>query len=333
MRARPIALFIALVALAAVLAAACGGDGASEQVSIRTQKGLGVAALVANAQAKEETDDESGAAPAAPDAPVPDTAVGTARSDLVAPEFASYPYQALQESQTGVTVQGYGSATADADSAVLELYFGGTYAYRQGIEPAPEPDSGQSEPSTGDVAPSTPETDLLQPAQPITEADVQPVVDAIVAQGVSADDIEVIVQPSYGDPYYGGSATIRVTVRNVDALEGIVSAATEAASGLENTSFNGSSVSYTVSDCADLELAAMRAAVEDARERGQTFASALGVGLGAVVGASHYSYSPFGSPCGAGTGGPYPLGGIAYAESQSPEVQLVATVTITFAIQ
>jgi uncharacterized protein YggE/predicted small secreted protein len=336
MRARPIALLIALVALAAVLAAACGGDGAGEQVSIRTQKGLGVAALVANAQAKAETDDESGAAPAAPDTPVPDTAVGTERSDLVAPEFAPYPYQALQESQTGITVQGYGSASADADSAVLELYFGGTYAYREGIEPVPEPaepDSGQSEPSSGGVAPGAPETDLLQPAQPITEADLQPVVDAVAAQGVSADDIEVIVQPSYGDPYYGGSATIRVTVRNVDALEGIVSTATEAASGLENISFNGSSVSYTVSDCAALELAAMRAAVEDARERGQTFASALGVGLGAVVGASHYSYSPFGSPCDAGTGGPYPLGGIAYAEGQSPEVQLVATVTITFAIQ
>lgn len=334
MRAKPIALLIALAALAAILAAACGGDGGGEQVSIRTQKGLGVAALVANAQAEEEeTDDESGAAPAAPATPVRDTAVGTGRSDLVAPEFAPYPYLALQESQTGITVQGFGSATADADSAVLELYFGGTYAYREGIEPVPEPDSGQSEPSSGGVAPSTPETDLLQQAQPITDADVQPVVDAIAAQGVSADDIEVIVQPSYGDPYYGGSATIRVTIRNVDALEGIVSAASEAASGLENISFNGSGVSYTVSDCAALELAAMQAAVEDARERGQTFASALGVGLGAVVGASHYSYSPSGSPCDAGASGPYPLGGIAYAEGQSPEVQLVATVTVTFAIQ
>ncbi len=73
--------------------------------------------------------------------------------------------------------------------------------------------------------------------------------------------------------------------------------------------------------------------MEDARERGRTFASALGVGLGAVVGASHSSYSPFGSPCDSGFGGPYPLGGIAYAEGQSQEVQLVATVTITFAIQ
>ncbi|KKK91969.1 hypothetical protein LCGC14_2707630, partial [marine sediment metagenome] len=38
-------------------------------------------------------------------------------------------------------------------------------------------------------------------------------------------------------------------------------------------------------------------------------------------------------PCDSGLGGPYPLGGIAYAEGQSPEVQLIATVTITFAIQ
>lgn len=336
MRAKTMAVLIALVALAAILAAACGGDGGGEELGVRTQKGLGVAALVAalgEGGEVEETDSDNGDSGMAPGAPVPDTAVGTGRSDLVAPEFAPYPYPALQESQTGITVQGFGSATADADSAVLELYFGGTYAYREGIEPVPEPDRGQSEPSSGGVAPSTPETDLLQAAQPVTEADVQPVVDAIAAQGVSLDDIEVIVQPSYGDPYYGGSATIRVTIRNVDALEGIVSAATEAASGLENISFNGSGVSYSVSDCAALELAAMQAAVEDGRERGQTFASALGVGLGAVVGASHYSYSPSGSPCDAGAGGPYPLGGIAYAEGQSPEVQLVATVTITFAIQ
>lgn len=326
-------ILLASLALLAVttLAVACGGDGGGEKASIRVQKGLGVAALVANAQAEEGTGGGSGAAPTATEAPAFDTSVGAERSGAIAPEFAPYPYSSLQESQTGVTVQGYGSASADADSALLELYFGGNVV---GIEPVPESDSGQTEPSSGaGVASSPSEADSLQEAQPITEADLQPVVDAIAAQGVSRDDIEVTVQPSYGDPYSGGSATIRVTVRNVEALEGIVSAATEAASGLENVSFSGSNVSYTVSDCASLEKAAMQAAVEDARERGQTFASALGVGLGAVVGASHYSYSPYGSPCDSGSGGVYPLGGVAYAEGQSPEVQLVATVTITFAIQ
>jgi uncharacterized protein YggE len=333
---KAIALIIALAALAAILAAACGGGGggASDEVAnIRTDKGLSVAALVAGAgQQSDQTADQSGATPTVPEVSNSDAAAGVDRSSAISPEFAPYPYPSLQESQTGVTVEGYGSASADADSAVLELYFGGNV---RGVEPVPAPDSGQSEPSSGaGVAASPPESDTLQQAQPITEADLQPVVDAIVAQGVSRDDVEVIVQPSYGDPYYGGSATIRVTVKNVDGLQGIVDAATNAASSLENISFQGSNVSYTVSDCASLELAAMQAAVQDARERGQTFASALGVGLGAVVGASHYSYSPYGAPCGSDAGGPYPLSALGgYAEGQSSQVELIATVAITFAIQ
>ncbi len=78
----------------------------------------------------------------------------------------------------------------------------------------------------------------------------------------------------------------------------------------------------------------MQAAVEDAKERGGIFAQALGVGLGPVVGASHYTYSPFGpSPCDPSFGGPYPLGGFPYVQGQPSEVQLVANVTITYAIQ
>jgi hypothetical protein len=58
------------------------------------------------------------------------------------------------------------------------------------------------------------------------------------------------------------------------------------------------------------------------------------VGLGDVAGASNYSSSLYGgSPCDSNFTGPYPLGGIAYAEGQTPDVQLFATVSITFAIQ
>jgi uncharacterized protein YggE len=234
-----------------------------------------------------------------------------------------------------VTVQGYGSASADADSAVLALYFGREVTRIEPPVPAepgfevPSSDAGVSEEiiELGD-----PGTRSFQAAE-ITEADLQPVVDAIVAQGVSPNDVEVTVEPSYGEPYYGGSASIRATVRDVDALEGIVDAVNDAASNLEEIFFSGPSVSYTVSDCAALEMAAMQAAVEDARERGDTFAGALGVDLGAVVGASHYSYSPFGSPCDSVSDDPFLMEGMAYAGGQSPEVQLIATVTITFAIQ
>lgn len=238
-------------------------------------------------------------------------------------EYAPAPQ--LQPGGNGITVLGYGSATANADSAILELMFGS--GGMGGIKPMPMP-YPQTEPG---VPPTTPGQ-----AQPITEADLQPVIDAIVAKGVARNDIELIGS-SYYDPY-SSSATLRVTVRSVDALDGISQAAKDAAAGLANIYLQNTSVSYAVSDCVALEKAAMLAAAEDAKTRGAAFAQALGVGLGPVTGASHYSYSPFGpSPCDAGgfrgLKGPYPMGGMPYAPGQPSQVQVVANVNVTYAIQ
>ena len=248
---------------------------------------------------------------------------------MVAPDIFPFPYAPLQQSQDGITVQGFGSAAITADSAILELYFGGKAT---GVEPAQRDSSEPGSSGGGFYGEAQPE--LALQAQQITEADLQPVVDAIVAAGVPAGDVEVIVTPYYGDPYYGGSATVRATVGNVDSVDAVVKAATDAAAGLADITMQGTNVSYTVSDCAALERAAMEAAVKDARERATSFAGVLGVGLGDVAGASNYSSSLYGgSPCDSNFTGPYPLSGIAYAEGQTPDVQLMATVTITFNIQ
>src|SRR3989304_1959722 len=103
----------ALVLIAVVaLAVACGGDGNGDgngdEAGIRTRQGLGGAALAARA-----------------------VGVGFDRGGMVAPDF--YPYPTLQESQNGITVQGFGSAAITADSAILEFYFGGKAT---GVEPA-----------------------------------------------------------------------------------------------------------------------------------------------------------------------------------------------------
>ncbi len=334
---------LALAATVVVaLAVACGGSGDSgDAAAIRTQKGLSVAALAAGADAGrggggEATGGASDATPA-PGAPAADVGVSkSGASGIAAPDFFPYPFPTLQESQDGVTVQGFGSATVAADAALLEFYFSSELR-GDGIVPQGAPAPSGAEPGFGGSSSGPTEVqplELAQQAQPVSEADLQPVVDAIAAAGVSRADIEVIIQPSYGDPYYGGSATIRVTVGNVDAVDGIVSAASDAAAGLDGISFNGANVSYTVSDCAALERAAMQAATDDARERGQNFASVLGVGLGAVRGASHYSSSAFGgTACGSDFGGPYPLAQTAFAQGQASDVQLFATVTMTFAIQ
>jgi len=318
-----LALALAAAAVLAVLATACGGG--EEEAAIRIQKGLSVSALAPGGP---------GAAPAE----VRQTAFGSSAGVVAVPvpggkggdlaysgPFGPYPMPAQQQTQTGITVQGFGSATANADSAILELMFGsgGMGGFEKPM-PMPYP---QTEPGVPPIPGQ---------AKPITEADLQPVIDAIVAKGVARNDIELI-----GNPYYdpsSSSAALRVTVRSVNALDSISQAARDAAAGLTNIFLQNTSVSYTVSDCAALEKAAMLAAAEDAKTRGAAFAQALGVGLGPVTGASHYSYSPYGpSPCDAGgfSGfkGPYPMGGMPYAPGQPSQVQVVANVNVTYAIQ
>jgi uncharacterized protein YggE len=320
-----IGALLAVAALGALVA--CGdGDDDGDVSGIRTQKGLAVAAISEGlattgddsdfaAGAPESTDLQAGGAPG-----IASTGLD-GRTAKGADSLSGAPL--LQQGADGITVQGYGSATANADAAIIEFYFssngpvsdtstgGGNTGSSGGIEPARAPEQ--------------------QEVAQISEADLQPVIDAIVAAGVSRDEIEFIGQ-AYFDKFYS-SATLRARVNNVDSVDAVVQAANNASGGLAGIILNGTNVSYTVNDCSALEEAAMSAAVEDAKERGDVFARALGVGIGAVTGASNYSYFG-GTPCDPGFyPGPYPLGGITYAEGQPREVQVIANISVTYGIQ
>lgn len=313
---------------------ACGGsddDGDTGVSGIRTQKGLAVAAIAEGLAATGEESNSAAGDAVAPSqrqtggaaVPAPagyDSAAGQTETS----RFGGAPL--LQQGTDGVTVQGFGSATADADSAIIELYFS-----RNGQ--ATDASSGRAVPGiAGGVAEPAPDVaPELQEVAPITEGDLQPVIDAITGAGVPRDKIEFVVQPYY-DQFYS-SATLRVTVEDLNSVDGVVKAANDAAAGLAGITVNGTNVSYTVKDCTALEEAAMKAAVEDGRERGEVFARALGVGIGGVKGASNYSYFG-GTPCDPGFNpGPYPLGGVTYAEGQPREVQVIANISVTYAIQ
>lgn len=334
----------AVIAVAAVLVLNTGSGDGGAQAAIRTQKGLPVAMAGQNLGAASGQGDTTGAAMALKSMAAADAATA-GRSSLAstggmgfnvsssapAPPmdakggygYAPGPLQ--QQSAAGITVQGYGSASAAADSAVIEFYFSST---GYGVPaPYPMPDSG----SAGGSEPASPVTPGAVTV--ITEDVLKPVIDAIKGAGVPAAGIEFIGQ-QYADPY-SSSATLRVEAGDIASLSGVIQAATDAAAGLDGVMLNSSSVSYTVSDCAALEKAAMVAAVADAGERGAAFADALGAGLGEVIGASHYSYSPYGGGvCGqAYYGGPYPMGGMPYFEGQPSEVQVFANISVTYAIQ
>ena len=78
----------------------------------------------------------------------------------------------------------------------------------------------------------------------------------------------------------------------------------------------------------------MSAAITDADARSTALASALHVTRGAITGASNDAYSPFGgTSCSGGYYGPYAVGGVAYAEGQSSQVTVYATVSVTYAMQ
>ncbi|MDO8616789.1 MAG: SIMPL domain-containing protein [Dehalococcoidia bacterium] len=332
-------IFMPLIGVLAVaaLAAACGDDddGGGETSRITTEKGLSVAARGASLGAAGGTSGEQAAAPLARTGGDTQVVTGgggvdgtTGFSNISAdgvrgvPGFAPAP-GLQQASNAGITVQGYGSAKADADSAVIEFYFGrGGYGYDK---PYPVPAPGGDAPQEGGAPPSP-------SAEPITEGDLQPVIDALVAQGVARDDIELLAQPYY-DPYFS-SATLRARVRNVGTVDAVSEAARNAAAGLANLALQSTNVSYTVADCTPLERAAMVAAVEDAGDRGAAFAEVLGVTRGEITGASNYSYTPF-SPfgtteCASGYSGPYPMktGG-----SGAAQVEVFANIGVTYAIQ
>lgn len=350
MKIRAFALMAAVVAVSAVFAA-CGGDDddSGDDVSsiqpgdIRVDKGLAVAALgqqlginfngeaaADNSAADLGSEGTGSSAPGA--APAAD--IATRNSAGMAEYWPGVPAQ--QTGGVGLTVQGYGSATATADQAVVEVYFyRDGYAIKPEPLPVPEPgtDSGSGAAPDGsvssdDIAPETPGN-----VEPITEAELQPVIDAMLAAGAS--EVELVEQP-YFDPFYS-NATLRAKVTNLDAVQAVLDAASSASSNLGDITFSGSNAYYTVSDCSALERAAMEAAVEDAAERGDVLADVLSVGRGEIIGASSYSYAPYddGSCSSSGYyGGPYPTYGVAEDAVAGPsDVQVFASITVTYAIQ
>jgi uncharacterized protein YggE len=312
---KKVGILIAILMLAAGAVACGSGDGPAKTPSVQSQNGLSVAyALQAGQRAQERSSGGGGSSGQGAVAPGVDTTKDTASSNV-----SSLSYSV---SNDGLTVTGYGMASANADSAILEFYFSTTAVY-----PKPATDTGGSS-SSG----SAQDSQTTPTTTGISEADLQPVIDALVAAGVDRGDIEYI-GGSYYDPYYA-SATLRVTVKDIGKLGDLMKAASDSAATLTTVYLQGNYVSYTISDCSALEGAAMAEAVKDADARSKALATAVSVTRGSVKGASSDAYSPFGgTACSGGYVGPYPVGGVTYAEGQRSQVQVYATVSVTYAIQ
>jgi len=329
---------LALVAMAlAALAVACGGAGPKVTVekglaAAVGQYGEGQAAPEAASQASA-VGAETGASAAVPGA------LGT-RAGMSAPYALGGAFApSAQAAAAGLTVQGYGRATAPADSARVQFVVsksGEIYPKPLPAEPGAVPEGGVE----SEIAPATPPEIYPTPISPspITEADLKPLMDAIKAQGVSDADIEVVIYPSgYYDPYGSGSAGVTVTLRDpADRVGALVDAGTQAVNESGTLMLQNVGVLYSVDDCSALLREARRAAVEDGRENGAGLADALGVSLGDILSASEYTYAPFGpSPCDPSFDTYYGYGyeGSPYDPAMPAEVQIVSNVSISFSIR
>ncbi len=340
-------LAIATTIVTAAVFAACGGSDAStsgnQTSQIKTQHGLAVAALAADfARSSSSTTNTTANSASLPASQTGQSGVnisgGSAAADISksaagSSSLAAGAPQAATSNSTGITVQGYGMATADADSAIVQFYFSN---YSNIVPPVPVPlpgANGSSGSAPSDVKPTV----ATGTASPITQADLQPVIDALTNAGVAAADIQFSGQGYYGT--YSASATLTATIKTISIVDSAVKAAQSASANLTNITLQSTNVSYTLQDCKSLESAAMKAAVADGGERAGLLADALSVKLGNVTGASDYSYSPAGVPCSSNFYGPYPMPyGVAYDSiksggSTSSSVQVVAQISVTYAMQ
>ncbi|MEA2586203.1 MAG: hypothetical protein QOF33_4288, partial [Thermomicrobiales bacterium] len=164
---------------------------------------------------------------------------------------------------TGITVIGYGEASAPAESGTLQLLL--TRGEFYGGPPAP--------PRPGDV-PGAEERRLAAP-----------IVQAVVAKGIAESAVTVVVLPILGSAAYGpgGPAVARIDVAlerpDLTTVTELISAASVAATE-EALVLGQVGAAYEVADCAALDRSARQAAIEDARARAEVQADLLGVTLG-----------------------------------------------------
>jgi uncharacterized protein YggE len=364
MKVRGIVALSVLAALA-VVAVACGGAEAEVKVdkglaayaganpaSVEADAGQAARSSASGASASQVSYGEQLGAPAARSAVAPSGMGGDGMASAVS---SAYPKTAggatlaplEQAGPLGIVVQGYGRATAPADTARVGFVVGRSgdiYPEPLPMEPGVIPESGVQSGSAeggavaGGVAPSKPDIyPTPVPSEPITEADLQPLVDAIKAQGVSDTDIEVTIYPAtYYGPYGTPTARVTVTLHDVSKVGSLIDAGNQAVAESGSLYMQNVGVTYSVNNCDALLTEARSAAVEDARDNGAGLAEALGVGLGAIQGATEYNWDPYGySGCQSQSGGPvmYEYEGPAYDPSVPAEVQIISNVTISFAMQ
>ena len=232
---------------------------------------------------------------------------------------AAPPAQAaLPDPATGITVLGYGTAAAVPDSVRVTLHIG-------------------EEPTYG---PGGPEMSIVDPA------DLEHVRGLLVEKGVDEDVIEINSLSrsySYGPSNYGGTVTFSYS--ELDNLRTLLQALLDEMAERRGPAIQGAGIVFLVEDCATLEKEAMKAALNDARQRALQMANLLEMSLGRVIAVSEdLSSSSAGRPAGGciafnrqRISGGYTvyttLGGAGFLVNSPSKVEVAIMLKTTFALE
>jgi uncharacterized protein YggE len=242
---------------------------------------------------------------------------------------------AVQEVTTaGATGTGYGKATAPADAAVVAFDIS---AWPKGFGPVAV--------ICANCTPQPVESPVDLGAL-LTEDSLDAVMDAIVAAGGERDSIEIDVQlqslpntlpqsqPAFNEPKVNG--TVSVTVQEIDTVDAVAQAGFDAIASITefDAQLTGTTVTYTVVDCAALQDAAGKAAAEDAAENARAAAAQVGLEVGAVIGVSNFVVGSPGSLPGDCTGSGEPVAFSPGAGLTAPagDVEVAAQISVTYAL-
>jgi uncharacterized protein YggE len=259
-------------------------------------------------------------------------------SEAAPDEVAQIFYPPVSEDQQALMVLGQGEASAPADAAEVEFSF-------TNYDPYAVPEEGLllfNDTSAGATGDSSRQAQAIpEDSRTLTEAQLQPIVDALVAAGISSDSIEVSIVPGNPDVYPyttdRGSVSFSVSNPSREQVNRAVDAVNEAIADSEEIFLQNLSVQYSLSDCTTLEQEVYQDAIQDARNRATAIATAMGVELAEVPSVAESPFNFFSPACGSTDQSAFynPFGfGASYYDPEAPaEVQVRRDVFVTFPIR
>ncbi len=229
--------------------------------------------------------------------------------------YGAEPTQHITSELTpSVTVLGYGTASAVPDSVHVDLYVG-------------------EEPTYG---PGGPEMSFVEPA------DLEFVREYLVEEGVDVDTIRINFLSrnfAYGPSSFAGE--VAFSYAELDHLRDLLQELLAEMKSRRGPSIQGANIVFRIEDCPSLEQEAMRAALDDARQRATRMAGLLEMTLGPVISVSE-DVSPVGAVRPAGgciahvgqttPGGYIFMGGSSSLANTPSDVEVGIMVKVTYAL-